>query len=518
MKELQTVSVVAPGFFGLNTQESGVTLSPNFAAETDNVVIDKYGRLGARKGWTMQTTDGDTELSDQYIEFMLEHVNADNSKTVLSAGNNKVFTGGVGASLTDITPSLYTISGNRWKGASLNDHALLVQEGQEPLVYTESASPVCQTLSDYRSAFTPLFGTSYPIDVIAAYGRFWTHDGSTIYWSTDIADTAFPAFYGGSSGTLNISSVLPNNTDTIVALASHNDFLIIFCENNIVIYSGAINPIGTAFQLSDVISGVGCTVRDSVQTTGNDLLFLSDTGIRSLGRGVQEKSLPMRDLTKNVRDDLLNDIRLEKASIGNLNNLCSVYSELNAFYLLSIPSLSIVYCLDMRQPLEDGATRVTKWSKYKVTSLLRIQNRDILLGKSNGIGKYEGYKDNNVKYSLSYYSHYIDIGLPTTLKMLKQLAVVVIGGSGQDFVIKTNFDYLNATTSYRYTIEQSNIAEYNVGEFGIAEFSIGIAIDSIKASVGGSGNTVQIGFEADVFGSALSVQKIDMFVKTGRTS
>jgi len=40
----------------------------------------------------------------------------------------------------------------------------------------------------------------------------------------------------------------------------------------------------------------------------------------------------------------------------------------------------------------------------------------------------------------------------------------------------------------------------------------------VKSSVGGSGNVIQLGFEADVNGSELSVQKIDAFVKTGKVS
>ena len=116
MKELQTQSIVAPGFFGLNTQESGVTLSPNFAQLADNVVIDKYGRLGARKGWVMQTTSGSSALSGQPVRFIHEHISAAGSSVYLSGGNNKVFSGGVGASLTDITPAGYTITNNNWSG------------------------------------------------------------------------------------------------------------------------------------------------------------------------------------------------------------------------------------------------------------------------------------------------------------------------------------------------------------------------------------------------------------------
>ena len=719
MKQLQTLSVVSPGFYGLNTQESGITLSPNFAQLTDNVVIDKYGRLGSRKGWQMRTDSGVTQLAGASINFLLEHVNADNTSIVLSAGNNKLFKqGDDGDALVDITPPLTTVTDNNWKGASLYDHALIVQRGHQPVVYSLGSSPNCSTIYEhfieklqvddsvatfddlpevplvndryftvdnyqvwewdgstwvnitptvitteadlidppaldyyiteddlvfgwdgtewvnsglpsvtlvadlpasatdgdlyivtdtdevYRwdagtstwilqpfasitqqadlpispysfltddthelfewdavaevweentpreiatsTALPPIptstylvedenkvyelrgltwtdispvfsFGVSYPRDVIAAYGRFWTHDGDTIYWSTDIADYNFPAFNGGTSGTLNIAAVLPNNADTIVALAVHNGFLIIFCERNIVIYQGAETPIGN-FSLSDIISGVGCVARDSVQNTGNDLIFLSDTGVRSLGRLIQEKSLPMRDLTKNVRDDLIKDVKEERINTGNLDGVRSIYSELNAFYLLSFPSTETVYCLDMRQALEDGSARTTVWYSYPATAFLRRRDRELLIGKTNGIGRYFGYSDNGSAYRLRYFSHYLDMGAPTTNKMLKQISATVIGGSNQSFVIKTNFDYQEAPRSYPFTIVTGEVSEYGVGEYNVAEFSVGIILDSIKSSVGGSGNTIQIGFEADVNGSELSVQKIDMFVKTGRMS
>ena len=517
MKKLQTLSVVSPGFFGLNTQESGITLSPNFAQLTDNVVIDKYGRLGSRKGWQMRTDSGVTQLAGATIDFLMEHINADNTAVTISGGNSLLFKNGAdGGTLTDITPALYTVNANNWKGASLYDHAMIVQESHEPIIYTESASPAAQTITDYTGV-TQSYGSSFPRDVMAAYGRFWAHDGSTVYWSTDIADVTFPAFNGGTSGTLNISSVLPNNVDTIVALAAHNGFLIIFCERNIVIYGGAENPIGN-FALSDIIAGVGCIACDSVQNTGNDLIFLSDTGVRSLGRVIQEKSLPMRDLTKNVRDDLIRDINQERSNVGNLNGVKTVYSEINAFYLLSFPSTETVYCLDMRQPLEDGSARVTVWYSYPATAMLRRRDREVMIGKVNGIGRYFGYNDNGSSYRLRYFSHYLDMGAPTTNKMLKQISATVIGGSNQSFVIKTNFDYQEAPRSYPYTIVTGNVAEYGVDEYSVAEFSVGIVLDSIKSSVGGSGNTIQIGFEADVNGSELSVQKIDMFVKTGRMS
>lgn len=511
MKELQSISVVAPGFSGLNTQDSSVSLPNSFSLVADNCVIDKYGRLGSRKGWTMQTTDGDEELEGEYIEFLHEHTNADNTLTILSGGNNKIFAEGVGGGLTDITPSLYNITTNLWKAASLNDVALIVQEDYPPLVYSEGATPVCQELTDYK-AHSPSYGTSYPQEVLAAYGRFWVHDGQTVYWSTDIADSNFPAFAGGTSGTLNIASVLPKNVDRIVALAAHNDFLIIFCEYNIVIYGGAINPISDSFALADVIDGVGCIARDSVQHTGTDLLFLSHEGVRSLGRVIQEKSLPQRDLSKNIRDDLAGYV----ASEVDFNKIKSLYSEREAFYLLSFPALKVVYCLDMRQALEDGSARITRWVNHKITAFTRSRDQSIYLGKQEGIGKYEGYQDNGLSYRMKYESTHIDFQNSTMTKILKRINAVVIGGAGQTFVIKSGTDYGSPAFSYELQIKDEGLYEWGVDEWGVMEWSTGINVDRVFTPANGSGKTIQIFFDATINGSELSVQRLDLFVKTGR--
>lgn len=49
-KQLQSIAIQAPGFFGLNTQDSPTSLSEQFALVADNCVIDQFGRIGARKG------------------------------------------------------------------------------------------------------------------------------------------------------------------------------------------------------------------------------------------------------------------------------------------------------------------------------------------------------------------------------------------------------------------------------------------------------------------------------------
>ena len=50
-EQLLTSSIAAPGFMGVNTQDSSVSLESGYATIASNCIIDKFGRIGARKGW-----------------------------------------------------------------------------------------------------------------------------------------------------------------------------------------------------------------------------------------------------------------------------------------------------------------------------------------------------------------------------------------------------------------------------------------------------------------------------------
>lgn len=649
MKQLESFSIGAPGFYGLNSQDSGVSIDPGFATVANNLVVDKFGRLAARKGWvnksrpSIATVDNinksnlvsyygsssnpagstiiggeslpnswwhetnvgnwtpqdpryyrkrrdfdgnsfnDPELnalsyylyaylngapsgsgtplstlqrqwiesyviqplltsynnngsfgsliidpifSGEPIRFLAEHVDADDVVTFLSGANNEIKEGGVDTFFTDITPAGYTINDNDWSACNLLGISLLFQRGYEPLVYDNVATTVLQPITDYLNTEKGIttvqnYGSNYPVSAITAYGRIWSFTDDTIFWSTDIADSAFPCFCGGTSGSLNIASVLPKNVDKITGLAIHNDLLIIFCARNIVIYQGAINPIGSSFSLYDVITGVGCSTHKSIQNVGNDLIFLSDTGIRSLGRLITEKSLPLRELTTNISNALLADVTQEAALYdGTLDHVCSVYSEKEGFYLLSLPALGFVYCLDTRKALPDGTAKITKWVDFSCYSLLRTRDRRILLGEIDVIGLYDGYSDNGENYTVSLLSSYNSLQSPSTLKMLKKLKAFIIGGSGQTFFLKAVTDFGKEDISIPVSLESTSVvSEFNVAEYNLGEYSGASNDIQIKAEpFYGSGSIVQLGFDADISNQPFSVQKMDLLYKTGRNN
>ena len=57
-QQLQNITIAAPGFGGINTQDSPLMQSEAFAAIADNAVIDKQGRIAARKGYSMTSSNG----------------------------------------------------------------------------------------------------------------------------------------------------------------------------------------------------------------------------------------------------------------------------------------------------------------------------------------------------------------------------------------------------------------------------------------------------------------------------
>ena len=534
---LQSSTISAPGFLGINTQESSVDLASGYALEAYNCVIDKFGRIGARRGWQKVNSSTNSDLVANDIEFIY---NIPETDVTLCAGNDLILTRASGASTlvtaVDTTVSnaagtgttAYSITGNDWMGASIvfgegpdiSPHAYLAQAGHLPLVYHKLGASHAHTgaygfnlLSDAGSVPTTYASASdfKPNVVIGAYGRTWwadiVNDEQTLYFSALLDGTNLAT---GDSGYLSLIDVFPNG-DEIVGLAAHNGFLIIFGRRNIAIYS---NPIDvTQLELVDLVANVGCIARDSIVNTGTDVMFLSDTGVRSIARVIQEKSAPINDISFNVRDDLVAYVESE----SNKEKIKAAYYPKDAFYILTLPTSKYVFCFDLRGRLQNGAARVTIWDSIEPTSLHVTYTGDLLLGKEGYLGKYFGFLDDTAKYRLRYYTNYFDLGSPTTMKFLKKGNFVVVGGVGQDVALKYGFDYINSYRSITKQLRTGSVYEYNIGEYAIAEYSSGLVLEEVNSNLGGSGSIMQLGFEADINQSPLSIQKIDIYVKAGKT-
>ena len=514
-QQIQTFSVSAPGFYGVNTQDSPLDLAAGYAAIATNCVIDQYGRIGSRKGWSrVNTTSGN--LGANNVGVIHELVQTDGTLTVLFAGNNKLFKLS-GTSVVELTygggGTTPTITASNWQCASLNGITYFFQTGHDPLVY----DPAVSTTTYKRVTEKTGYAATVPQAniVISAYGRLWaantTADNVTVYFSDLLAGHVWST---GTSGSLNVSQVWPNGSDEITGLAAHNGFLLIFGKRQILIYSGATTP--STMTLTDAVSNIGCIARDSIANTGTDVIFLSNSGIRSFLRTIQEKSAPLRDLSKNVRNDLMTIVAAE-----TLANIKAVYSESNAFYLINFPTAAQVYCFDTKAALQDGSSRVTVWDSITPTAFLARRNGDLFIGKNGYVGKYGTYLDHASTYRLQYFTTYADLGNPNVTSILKRIAVVVIGGSNQGFIIKWGYDFSGQYYSTTLTIPVSTVAEYGTAEYGangspVAYYSQGIALQTLVGQTSGSGKTVQTGYETEINGYPVSIQKIEIQAKNGK--
>ena len=509
-EQLLTTTIQAPGFMGLNRQDSSVGLDNGYATVADNCIIDKFGRIGARKGWSAKHSSVGT-LTDN-VEAIGELIDNSGNSYIIAAGSNKLFKL-VGSTLTEITygggGSAPTITGNHWQMAALNGCLYLYQAGHNPLVFEPAVSTTTYKRVSEKTGYV---GTVQDANcVISAYGRTWsantTVDKNTIQFSDLKAGHILST---GTAGTLDVSQIWPNGADEVIALAAHNGFLMIFGRRQVLIYQGARDP--SSMSLADTISGIGCTSRDSVVVTGGDVLFLSDTGVRALMRTIQEKSAPMREISLNVTDDLNEDLAAE-----DLTKIKAVYSDKDAFYLLSLPVSNKVYCFDMRTTLQNGAARTTLWPSYSPKAFCYTRSKELLLGQNSFIGKYDTYLDNSASYRVKYYTNYFDFGSPTAVKILKKVNMTFVGGNGADVAVKYGFDYGNTYYSRNIELGNIDIAEYGTAEYNIDYYTAGVVFDNKTIQGSGTGNVLQLGVETIVNGSGISIQKIDCYVKAGRT-
>tara|TARA_E500000318_G_scaffold110358_1_gene125594 strand:- start:2089 stop:3609 length:1521 start_codon:yes stop_codon:yes gene_type:complete len=501
---LQSIDLVAPAFKGINTEDSPIAQDPSFAEVADNAIIDRRGRLASRKGNAIITTNK-TVLGTDYLHNIHEFYDTAGNEVIFSTGNNKIMTGTT--TLADATPGSYTISANDWKIVNFNEKAYFFQRGYDPLVYDNANGLRTFTVAN-GGATNATFKTH---EVIAAFGRLFivgnATDHNTIYWSDLLNGNAFT---GGSSGSIDVSKVWPNGYDKVVALAAHNGLLVVFGENNTIIYSGADSPASMALQ--DTIPGVGCVDRKSVQNIGTDLLFLTQTGLRSLGRAIQEKSLPITDLSRNIKQELIAN------TLGRVEPVSSVYSPENYFYLLCFPDLNLVYCFDVRATLENGAYRVTRWPSVDFKSFHRDRNGDIYIGTTAGLGRHENYLDSGNSYRFRYFSSGLTFGDPARIKMLKKIRPTLLGGNNSDIFLKWAYDFSTAPSSSTFRTSSDLPGFYGQSEYNIVEYSEeALTISRNSLNTTGYGSVVSVGIETDINGYALSVQQMNVLALIGKT-
>ena len=238
-----------------------------------------------------------------------------------------------------------------------------------------------------------------------------------------------------------------------------------------------------------------------------------------------EKNIPTIIINESYTGDNFNSFiqNINQPAIIFFDEFEKVYSEKEAFYLLTLPVNQQVYCFDTKMFLQDGSLRTTTWDSIQPKSFLSKRNGDLLIGKTGYVAQYTGYKDNTSTYRMAYFTNHADLGNQSVTSIVKKISVVIIGGSNQYVTIKWGYDFLTNYLSQNVLIPAQGISEYGIAEYGsnatvVAYYSEGVALQTLIANGSGSGKIVQTGYEMDINGSQLSIQKIEIQSKHGRLS
>ena len=83
--QLIPLTLIGPGFFGLNTQTQSNVLGAEWAGEINNFVFDDAGRPAARNGWAAVTSSALAGTPDMTQVF--EYIPLSGSNQIVSAAD-----------------------------------------------------------------------------------------------------------------------------------------------------------------------------------------------------------------------------------------------------------------------------------------------------------------------------------------------------------------------------------------------------------------------------------------------
>jgi hypothetical protein len=499
------ISLVATGVMGLNLQASATLLTPQWATRADNLVFNNQGILTSRSGWTVANSTPMT--GSPTVQQIFEYTPISGSNQVISTGGNKLWSGTT--TLTNITGAL-TPSADNWKFVNFNGNVYGLQ-ASHPLISWNGTGNFAAVTAASGSA-------PNGNELLGAFGRLWGSDstGQVLKYSQLLDATNWNV---AGAGSINLTSVWGTGNDSIVALASFNNLLIVFGSRNIIIWgdnSGSVLGLDpSAITVTDLIPGIGCMARDSVQNVnGEDLVFLSYSGVQSLRRLIIERSNATRNISMNVRDQLL-----QSAVSENPNNIKSTCNPVQGLYLLIFPTSQNIFAFDTRQVLQDQTWRVTQFTNFYPTALYTLHDNATTYGGYAGqLFQYSGNQDNGTSYTASYTSGWFDLGeqLNTRLKILKRLGTILNSTGSGTLNLRWQFDFSGSWFNYQIPIMVSTSGGFGSSQFGYDMFGPAAYGASVEAPGQGKGQYVQIGVDWPVNGAGFTLQHMELYAKVGR--
>ena len=386
---------------------------------------------------------------------------------------------------------------------------------------------------------------------ISAYGRLWVSgvggDYHKIYYSSLLNekswyDPRIPPEYDtngditngpydppfnpqNDGGVIDVREYWPVGADSIVNIHAHNGFLLVFGRNSILIYANASqDPAGeNGIQLQDAISNVGLVRRDAICNIGTDVLFVDDTGVRSIGRVIQEKSSPVTEASLNIRKTVQQAIKQEIAADKNRSAIKMEYMPSKSLAVLLFRNLELAFTMQTNQPSKTGGLKITRWDDCCWNDSFEAKQGDqdvvYLAGKPNrGLMKYKGYLQDET-YVMSYMG--MAIGQAPFQQVMPKSVIYTIYANSLPGDATANWGFGDRVTGeYDFRVNsdtpgsQFAIDEYEMGQYGLgASYYF-----NYKVHTSGSGELFRVGLDIEIKGDYFALQEISVNSAIGRIS
>ena len=547
-KNTTSISLAGLGAKGLNTQAQSSTLSLEFLTEANNVVYDLEGRMGPRKGVKQITTPVTTGA----IKSIGEFVKADRTREYYAGTGAKIVklnTATAPDTLVEqsFSGSPQTISDSNWQWVNFNNEFWGVQSGHKVINYDGTNWYDIDDLGAYAA---PAGVTTFdPNCALGEFGRVFyggiTEDKGTVYYSDNLIGEKLT---GGAAGALDLKTVWGN--DEIIHLASLENKLVIFGKQNIVIYSGAINP--ATMVLEEIIRDVGLAGRDNVVYVGADLFFLSYEGLVSIRRVTQtDGRAPVEGLSTTVRNDLTR--LLTQATVENIK---SIYYQKEGFILTLMPDDDKAYVFDFSVGKMEFP-RITTWTvNLEPLSALYTFDGKLYFGTADSLAEYDGYYDvtltdstssfgtegacttaggtwdgskcwttTNADYSWLFQTPWSDFGDQVFAKIIKTGLITVTGGQGAAATIQLFKDYEEGSQYSKTFNLTSDAVNYLYGAgpsssqaslYGKAKYAAAAGPREYKVPLARTGKTFRIKMTFEVKGNYSSLITSNLLAKKGK--
>jgi len=559
-KPLQPLVLDSIGVYGLNRQSSAASLPPQWLTTANNIMLDEKGRVSTRKG-IKQVTNNITDSATAntlIVKSLGEYRSTTGVKTVFAGAGANVYKMDTATNPYTLTAQSFaggtTKTDGNWQFTNFNNQFYGVQASNQPINYSGSA---WLDLEDVASYAKPAGVTTFtPSCVLGEYGRLFTgnigENRDVVYYSDLLIGHKFA---GGSAGAIDLKGVWAG--DEIVSLNSFMGKLVIFGKNNIVVYDNPWDVALTSnstFRLNEVIEGVGCVARDSVQLIGDDIVFLSSSGVRSLSRTIVQDKMPLTDLSLAIKDEIRTNI-----VTGNMDSVKAQYDLSTGSYILGFPGKNIVYVFDFKAQTPDGVPRITTWNfdskknprsflstdtflycglgainyegriatydgyydvdKLDVTTSYANQTVCVAAGHTWESGTSKCFQDIDNTYQSDFKTVWLDFDQPGISKFLKRFLGIWSGGKNMNVTLNWFRDYNTNPTSANFTLDPTTggvSSLWGVGKYAAAKYAPSFQPTEYKVSMSKAAKVVRLQVIQTVSGFKASLQNITIWAKQGK--